>query len=123
MALQPTPTTGSITFLFHVVVIVTAKLRKHPFVTLAVPIFLLVIAGGFYGYTLFRIRHIETIRTPISRNSHHEKTEPITSTDFVKLQHLYAWLPWWDEDRVIKSLQSAGHKIEVVSPVWYRLSE
>ncbi len=123
MALQPTPTTGSITFLFHVVVIIAAKLRHHALVTLAVPLLLLAIAGGFYASTQFLSRHHETMYNPISRNSHDEKTEPITSTDFVKTQHFYAWLPWWDEDRIILSLQSAGHTIEVISPVWYKLSE
>ncbi len=63
------------------------------------------------------------IQDPVAKTSHYEKTEPITNTDFVKDQHFYAWLPWWDETRVVQSLKTAGNKIEVISPLWYKLAD
>lgn len=35
---------------------------------------------------------------------------------------IFAWLPWWDHERVVKSLAVAGSKLHSISPVWYTLS-
>ena len=34
-----------------------------------------------------------------------------------------AWIPWWDEERAITSLERTGKKLKFILPVWYRVDE
>lgn len=101
-----------------------AKLRKNPILFLVLPTLAIFTIGAvIYGVNVFNYHQPLTIQRPVSKMVHDEKTEPITDTSFVKDMHFYAWLPWWDENRVVQSLRTAGNKIEVISPIWYKLAD
>lgn len=34
-----------------------------------------------------------------------------------------AWIPWWDEERALVSLNKAKSKLGIISPVWYKLDK
>jgi len=122
MAQQPIPAVGSVTFFIHITVIGFSKLKKvkrNYWVFLF--IFLLVVIA------LFKNRNLIFNSLPAPKKQHavklNEKNEPITDTGFVNNMHFSAWLPWWDEQRVVQSLGNAQGKLEEISPIWYKLSD
>lgn len=47
----------------------------------------------------------------------------ITDKSFLSDVSFSAWAPWWDEVRSIESLKKSKNKIEIISPVWYKLND
>ena len=127
MATQPFPTIGSITYLVHLIVILVHSLRKVNKIILFLPLVIFAIFI-FSKYYVLQQKKNNYFYSPISENlvdnkHKNEKTESITDISFIKDQHFAAWIPWWDEERVIKSLKliPKGY-IESISPIWYNLS-
>ena len=34
---------------------------------------------------------------------------------------IYAWLPWWEEERALQSMLISQDKLKIISPVWYQV--
>ncbi len=120
MSQQPIPTVGSIVFLVHIAVIVISWLKKRPIIIVLIILLLTGVFSARYIYGNSQRQKLESY-TSTQKNHKDEKTEPITDINFVKDQRFAAWVPWWDEDRVITSLQNSHGALQMISPVWYVL--
>lgn len=38
-----------------------------------------------------------------------------------KTIQMSAWLPWWEEESAIASIENAGNKLKIILPVWYQI--
>jgi len=126
MATQPIPSIGSVTFFIHLIIIGFNKLMKTPkIILLSAPVFLVISIVSLYIFLNHRTTIVQpTIHRVTQTRNLNEKTEPITDTSFIKNEHFATWIPWWDEDRVITSLETLPKSvIEVISPIWYNLAQ
>ncbi len=121
MAQQPLPTIGSVTFLFHMIIVLLTQMRKQSTLVLCI-VAIIVFSGG--SYTLYQqaFRPDSRPQSAKSHSSNDEKTEKITDVSFIQDQEFSVWVPWWDEDRALQSLETAGNAIDGISPLWYKLS-
>src|SRR5258706_14754356 len=119
MATQPIPAIGSVTFFIHLIIIVINKLINiNKIVLIGTPIAFIILFTSFYFIRNNYRNNFQPIENKVIVNKHlNEKTELITDTSFIKNAHFSAWIPWWDESRVIDSLKNAPNgSIEVISP-------
>lgn len=66
---------------------------------------------------------VSDLAEPIKDQPNQEKKDPLSSKQ-VESESLYsAWIPWWDEKRSLASLKKARNKLNLISPVWYKLDE
>jgi spore germination protein len=125
MAQQPIPTIGSISLFIHLTIIIANLLIKFKKIVYYFFLCILVFTAVAILFLLYNnnTSNKQYVNPVISNKITDEKTEPINDTTFTKNQHYAAWIPWWDEARVLTSLKNLSKgELDSISPVWYTLS-
>lgn len=120
---QPISPIGSVSLFFHLSIIFLGIFRPlvKPLFSkkyLKVKIFaLLLLMISLIGTAsiLYINKSVETDNSKINLIAS-------TTNTIVPDSQFSAWLPWWDENQVMQSLNNAKSMLHTISPVWYKLT-